>query len=206
MHGVSGRLRTTWLGMPPLVQEYHRWCERQAADHRGVTLGLHHGITAWSAQFLASEVERFADERRPLWCTAALANLAELVFCADAGSLNWATPAGADPQFTRDIEVLKTARNVCFHPAFNRTAPGNTPHILQLLDELKAADAETARVAQEIERGWWSAFGRAEITLFVLNRLDSAGRAYAAILRGQQRAFLSQDQTDALSRYRLRRA
>ena len=133
-------------------------------SHRGAS-------TFWRVRWIGSR------EQNWLWCSAAIALLAELVFCSDVGG-TFATRRGYLPyHLEANLETLRILRNAIFHPAHQTTSAGSgNPPIAQLVSKLQTLQETevSLRLAEN-----WSFLGNREITTIALRQLNSADRPRA---------------------------
>ncbi len=129
---------------------------------------------------LAKEIERFGHEGRWLWCTAAVALLAELLFCAKSGGPFPSHDTGYEHDLKVSVEALRAVRNAAFHPAFQHAGVGSgQPPIETLYERLDNDDAAEVREAAIRLAVDWSYFASRPITSYALRMLNAGGHLYA---------------------------
>ena len=71
----------TWLGDPDFVARYDEWSRTRAVHHRPDAQA--ESALPWTVDLLVADIKRFGADGRWLWCTSAIALLAELIFGID---------------------------------------------------------------------------------------------------------------------------
>ena len=178
MKAWAEEYRTTWLGDRDYVGALDSWVRKRLVAHR--PSARPESVAPWTIDLLAGEVERLGGERRWLWCTGAIALLAELLFCADAGGPFPSHDTGHRHDLDINVKALRAVRNATFHPAFqDRRAGSGSPPIEKLYELLDNDDDADVREAALNLAADWSYLDSRPITSYALRMLDSGGRLYA---------------------------
>jgi len=171
----------TWLRKPACVASLDTWVRERLIAHRPTAKA--ESVAPWTVETLSQEIDRLGREQRWLWCTAAIALLGELVFCAKDGGTFASRAVAYRRDLALDVEALRVVRNAVFHPAFqNRAAGSGVLHIeklFELLDNDDDADVREAAIKLAVD---WSHRASRPVTSYALRKLKSAGNAYAAEL------------------------
>lgn len=160
-------------------------------------------MSPWSVAVLVGAIRRFTapDQQQWLWAVAAMANLAELLFCTEDGGIKPSRSIGDEgDDLGAAVRTLRTVRNVCFHPAFQRHEGTDKPHMLGLIEQLENDDRAETRLLAHRLRGDWAHFATQPVASFTLRTLNGAGTLYAQNLRERGLAFQSEDGRKALER------
>lgn len=183
------------MGRDAVVQELDRWARASLAVHRksGEHAPTVDSVSPWSVAALVASVHRFTQVEHGeqwLWATAAIANLGELLFCAEDGGLKRSAAIERDRELRETVDALRTVRNVCFHPAFQKSTGNDTPHMLQLIELLENDDRDDSRRVAIALRKAWSSFTERPATAFALGKLNGAGILLGRMLKERRQAFV----------------
>lgn len=167
----------TWLDDPDFVARYDEWSRTRAVHHRPDAQA--ESALPWTVDLLVADIKRFGADGRWLWCTSAIALLAELIFGIDAGGV-FASDGRHRFDLAQNVTALRELRNACFHPAFQNAGAGSgTPPIENIIEILDNDDDGAVREAAVRFAVDWSYLAGRPVTSFALRQMDSAGRLYA---------------------------
>lgn len=165
----------TWLGQPKHRARVDRLVKKWLADHRGLTGAQRQDVGPLTIETAWFETVQLGKSQRWLWCTAAVALTAELLFCAEkGGTYDKETVKSWDEDQQGPINLLRILRNAVCHPA-HHTMQSGEPHVLQL--QAAVNNLNRADLADALNRSW-AALRDRHMAEFALSMLHQAGLAF----------------------------